>query len=87
MLKETSVCAILVAALRTLDTYLRMFMAFAYVGYGFCERRSFFTYVQYGFCARCATFEYVYGFGLHVVVLDRAILSRWSNITVHYALW
>ena len=26
-----------------------------------------------------------YGFGLHIVGLDKAILSRWSNITVHYA--
>ena len=81
------VCAILVAALRTLDTDLLMFMDFAYVGYSFCARRSFFTYVGYGFCARCATFAYVYGFGLHVFGLDRAILYRWSNITVHYALW
>ena len=87
LLKEMSVCAILVAALRTLDTDLRMFMAFAYFGYGFCARRSFFTFAGYRFCARCATFAYVYWFGLHVVVLDRAILSRWSNITVHYALW
>ena len=76
MLKETSVYAILVAALRTLDTYLRMFMAFAYVGYGFCVRCLVFTYVGYG-----------YGFGIHVVGLDRAILYRQSNITVNYALW
>ena len=52
------------AALRTLDTGLRMFTDFAYVGYGFCKRPADFVYVGYGFCARCAKFSYVYGFGL-----------------------
>ena len=72
-------------ALRTLDTALRMFTDFAYVGYSFCACRADFAYVVYGFCACCAAFSYVYGFGIDVFGIDRSILSRWSNITVHYA--
>ena len=73
------------AALRTLDTALRIFTDFSHVRYGFCTRPADFAYVGYSFCARCAVFVYVYGFGLHVIGIDREILSRWSNITVHYA--
>ena len=69
-LKETYVCVMMGAALRTLDTALRIFTAFA------C--------VENVFCAHCADFVYVYRLVLHVVGLDREIISRWSNITVHY---
>ena len=61
-----------------------MFTAPAYVGYGCCARCAGFAYVLHGFFACFADFAYVYGFVLHVV-LDRAILSWWINITVQYA--
>ena len=57
--------------MRTLDTALCTFAAFTYVGYGFSTRS--------------AALVYVYGFGLQVLI-DRATLSRWSYITVHYAI-
>ena len=59
------------ADLRTLDTALRMFTDFLYIGYGFCER--------------CTDFAYIYGFVIHVVDLVIEILSRRSNITMYYA--
>ena len=75
LLKETSVYAMMDAALRTLDTDLRMFTDFAYVGYSvrwICILRTL-----------CG-FLYVYTFDIHVVGLVRAIIFRWSNINVHY---
>ena len=75
LLKETSVYTMMDAALRTLDTDLRMFTDCAYVGYSVRWIWIFRT-----LCG----FLYVYTFDIHVVGLVRAILFRWRNINVHY---
>ena len=62
---------------------------FAYVGYGF-------AYVGYSFCVRLRllrTLDMAFAYVIRILYtymdffLIRAILSRWSNITVQYALW